>query len=365
MSSSNQQTLAKSGATDRPPILEKENYIPWESRFRRFLENKWEDGERMWYSITKGPYERPMITDPNSQIPKPMSKKTKANKKRYIANVKERIRRLMYGLEKNKHVIHSRIMNEFDKFDAKEGESLDSVYERLSTLVNVMNRNDVHPIKVSINIKFLNSLQPEWSKYVTLTRQNKDLSYVEYDSLYHTLLQFEPHVQASKAKRATKNHGPLALISPSNSYLSQSHASPSYCHSPQPYYVTHPSLVVDFEEDYQRDLQGDAQEDKLTTTMMNQAVIHDGRVGILTKNVGYGRNGKRNAGRQNKNQAVNAGNGQRPVAVVVRDFYKKFYNSLGDCGQWSRKGVEVLLIVPYGKLVLSQAEDLGVGRLVG
>ncbi|GKC24463.1 hypothetical protein Tco_1026613 [Tanacetum coccineum] len=160
MSASNQQTLAESGATDRPPILEKGNYIPWET---------------------------------------------------------------------------------------KEGESLEFAYERLSTLVNVMDRNDVRPIKVSINIKFLNSLQPEWSKYVTLTRQNKNLSDVEYDALYDDLLQFEPYVQASKAKRAAKNHDPLALIAHSNAYLSQSHASPSYSHSPQPYYVTHPLSVVDSE----------------------------------------------------------------------------------------------------------------------
>ncbi|GJR79062.1 retrovirus-related pol polyprotein from transposon TNT 1-94 [Tanacetum coccineum] len=191
--------------------------------------------------------------------------------------MQERIRRLMYGSEKNKHVIHSQLMNEFDKFVAKERESLDSVYERLSTLVNVMDRNDVCPLKVSINTKFLNSLQPEWSKYVTLTRQNKDLSDVEYDLLYDTLLQFEPHVHVSKAKRVVKNHDPLAIIA----YSSQSHASPSYSHSPQPYYVTHPSSVVDYEEDYQRELQGDAQEDKLTTSMMET----------------------------NRNQAANAGNG--------------------------------------------------------
>ncbi|GKA65177.1 retrovirus-related pol polyprotein from transposon TNT 1-94 [Tanacetum coccineum] len=162
-------------------------------------------------------------------------------------------------------------MNGFDKFDAKEGESLESVYESLSTLVNVMDR--------------------------------KNLSDVEYHSLYDTLLQFEPHVQAS---RATKNHDPLTLIA----HSSQSHASPSYSHSLQPYYVTHPSSIVDSEEDYQSESQGDAQEDKLTTTMMllaraitqkfftstnnrlrtssntkNQAVIHDGRVDIQTKNI--------------------------------------------------------------------------------
>ncbi|GKF00593.1 hypothetical protein Tco_0027516, partial [Tanacetum coccineum] len=177
-------------ATDRPPIIEKGNYIPWESRFRRFLENKEEDGEKMWYSITKGPYVRPMIPDPDdprNQIPEPLSKMTKANRKRYTA-------------------------------DAKEGESLDSVYERLSTLVNVMDRNDVRPIND-----------------------------VEYDSLYDILLYFEPRVQASKAKRSAKNNDPLVLIA----HSSQSHASPSHSHSPQPYYVTHPSSVVDSEEDYQ------------------------------------------------------------------------------------------------------------------
>nr|GEV09416.1 integrase, catalytic region, zinc finger, CCHC-type, peptidase aspartic, catalytic [Tanacetum cinerariifolium] len=41
----------------------------------------------------------------------------------------------------------------------------------------------------------------------------------------------------------------------------------------------------------------------------NQAVIQDGRVDIQTKNTGYGGNGNRNAGRQNRNQMFNAGNG--------------------------------------------------------
>ncbi|GJW02560.1 hypothetical protein Tco_1561416 [Tanacetum coccineum] len=32
MSALNQQTLSESGANERPPMLEKGNYIPWESR---------------------------------------------------------------------------------------------------------------------------------------------------------------------------------------------------------------------------------------------------------------------------------------------------------------------------------------------
>nr|GEU44830.1 hypothetical protein [Tanacetum cinerariifolium] len=44
-------------------------------------------------------------------------------------------------------------MDEFDKFAAKEGESLESMHERLTTLVNIMDRNNVRPILVSINTK--------------------------------------------------------------------------------------------------------------------------------------------------------------------------------------------------------------------
>ncbi|GKF13397.1 hypothetical protein Tco_0054859 [Tanacetum coccineum] len=197
-----------------------------------------------------------------------------------------------------------------------------------------MDCNNVRPIPVSINTKFLNCLQPEWSKYVTMVRHNQTGDTVSYDQLYDSLVQFKPHVQASKAKRASMNHDPLALIAHSNASSSQFHASSSYSHSPQPYYVIHPSLVVDYEEDYQGKLQGDSQEDKLTTAMMllapaitqkfstptnnhlrtssntrNQVVIQDGRVDIQTKNAGYGGNGNRNAGRQNRNQAFNAGNG--------------------------------------------------------
>ncbi|GKA00007.1 hypothetical protein Tco_0672557 [Tanacetum coccineum] len=131
----------------------------------------------------------------------------------------------------------------------------------------------------------------------------------DYDQLYDNLSQFKPYVQASKAKKVVRNHDSLAFVAHSNVHSSHSHASPLYSHSPQPYYVTHPSSVIDYEKDYQGELQGDAQEDKLTTTMMNQAVIQHGKVDIQSKNVGYAGNGNKNAGRQNRNQVANAGYG--------------------------------------------------------
>nr|GFB53221.1 hypothetical protein [Tanacetum cinerariifolium] len=114
-----------------------------------------------------------------------------------------------------------------------------------------MDRNNVHLIQVSINTKSLNCLQPEWSN-VTMVHHNQTGIAVSYDLLYDSLIQFEPHVLASKARKAAKNHDLLALLVHSNASSSQSHANSSY--SPQPYYVTHPSSVADYEDEYQWEL---------------------------------------------------------------------------------------------------------------
>ncbi|GJS88935.1 retrovirus-related pol polyprotein from transposon TNT 1-94 [Tanacetum coccineum] len=58
---SNQQTLADSGANERPPMLVKGNYIPWESRFKRFLDNNLEDRERMMVELTYKPRMQVMV----------------------------------------------------------------------------------------------------------------------------------------------------------------------------------------------------------------------------------------------------------------------------------------------------------------
>ncbi|GKE26262.1 hypothetical protein Tco_1441646 [Tanacetum coccineum] len=237
----------------------------------------------MRHSIEVGSYERKMIQnpdkldDPTTKIIEPLSKMTESNKKQYFIDITmmnfilqgipndiynsvdacknaqqmwERIRRLMHGCEKTKQQRYARLVDEFDIFFAVEGESLSFVYERLTTLVNVMDRNEIRPLPITINTKFLNSLQLEWSKYVTITRQNANIKETEYDHLFDTMSQHKPHVNASRAKKASRNHDPLALVAHSNVHSLQSHASPLYSHSSQPYYVTHPSLVVDSEEDY-------------------------------------------------------------------------------------------------------------------
>ncbi|GKE28355.1 hypothetical protein Tco_1443739, partial [Tanacetum coccineum] len=72
-------------------MLEKGNYISWETRFKSFLDNKLEDEERTWNSIQNGPYQRPMVVDttnPTVPILEPLSKITEGNMKQYIADVR-------------------------------------------------------------------------------------------------------------------------------------------------------------------------------------------------------------------------------------------------------------------------------------
>ncbi|GKA58635.1 hypothetical protein Tco_0757948 [Tanacetum coccineum] len=195
MSTSNQQTLADSGADERPSILEKGNYIPWESRS--------------------------MITNPDNDqeaIFEPLSKMTEGNKKQYIVDVKV-INYLLQAIPNDIYNLVDACKNAKDMWErikSKRRRIVESVYERLTMIVNIMDRNNVRPIPVSINTKFLNCLQPEWSKYVTMVHHNQTGDTVSYDVLYDSLVQFEPHVLASKAKKAAKNHDPLALLAHSN-----------------------------------------------------------------------------------------------------------------------------------------------------
>ncbi|GJU70678.1 integrase, catalytic region, zinc finger, CCHC-type containing protein [Tanacetum coccineum] len=52
---STQQDIYAAGSKNRPPMLNKDNYVPWSSRLLRYAKNK-SNGKLIYDSITKGPY---------------------------------------------------------------------------------------------------------------------------------------------------------------------------------------------------------------------------------------------------------------------------------------------------------------------
>ncbi|GJZ83507.1 hypothetical protein Tco_0648680 [Tanacetum coccineum] len=52
-----QQSLANAGSENRPPMLKRGSYIPWVSRFRRYLNRKRDNQEWLLKALDEGPYE--------------------------------------------------------------------------------------------------------------------------------------------------------------------------------------------------------------------------------------------------------------------------------------------------------------------
>ncbi|GJS34745.1 hypothetical protein Tco_0533127 [Tanacetum coccineum] len=236
-----QQSLADAGSETRPPMLERGSYIPWASRFRRYINQKRKNRKCLNKALEEGPYQFEMFIPNNSTVPKLQTAEDLQRDAllHYDAEMElmnlillsipndiynsvdactsakdmwKRVERLMRGTIQNKVDRETRFTNEFDQFVAEPGEALVSVYNRFAQLMNDLERNDMHFPIVTINTKFLNSLQPEWLKYVTQVRLAKRLTVDTFDDLFDYLQQFEKLVNVSRAKKLEKSHDPLALV---------------------------------------------------------------------------------------------------------------------------------------------------------
>ncbi|GKE34253.1 gag-pol polyprotein, partial [Tanacetum coccineum] len=222
MSTSNthQKSLVDAGSETRPLMLERGSYIPWASRFRRYLNRKRENRKWINKEIDEAKIEVMnliLISIPNDIYNSVYACKT-------AKAMWQRVERLMRGTVQNKFDREKCFNNEFDQFVTEPGEALVSVYNCFAQLMNDLERNDIIFPNVTVNTKFLNCLQPEWLK----------------------------------AKKVEKSHDPLALVAHTG----------SSSRTTTPYYVTHPSSVVDYDEDYQGDAVQNNYEDPLTFAMI-------------------------------------------------------------------------------------------------
>ncbi|GKD96214.1 hypothetical protein Tco_1380111, partial [Tanacetum coccineum] len=65
---------------------------------------------------------------------------------------------------------------------------------------------------MQVNVQFLQQLQPEWSRFVTIVKQQHDLDTVSYHKFFDVLKQYQKEVNEIRAKRIAKNANPLALV---------------------------------------------------------------------------------------------------------------------------------------------------------
>nr|GEZ46547.1 hypothetical protein [Tanacetum cinerariifolium] len=122
---STQQDIYAAGSESRPPMLNKENYVPWSSRLLRYAKSR-PNGKLIHNSILNGPYVRRMIPEPGD-----------ANRE---------ITTILLGLPED-------------------------VYAAVDSC------ETAHEIW----------LRPEWSRHVTIVHQTKDLHTTDYTQLYDFL----------------------------------------------------------------------------------------------------------------------------------------------------------------------------------
>ncbi|GKE26054.1 hypothetical protein Tco_1441438 [Tanacetum coccineum] len=101
--------------------------------------------------------------------------------------------------------------DEFDKFAYKKGETLRDFYLRFSLLLNDMNIYNMKLEQFQVNTKFLNTLPPEWSKFVTDVKLGRDLHTTNIDQLHAYLGQHEFHANEVRLMHE-RNSDLLALV---------------------------------------------------------------------------------------------------------------------------------------------------------
>ncbi|GKB89699.1 hypothetical protein Tco_0961971 [Tanacetum coccineum] len=276
MSTSNvhQQSFSDVGSKTRPPMLERGSYIPWASRFRRYLNRKRENRKWLNKAIDEGDdlkyYEAEIEVMNLILILIPNDIYNFVDACNTAKAMWERVERLMRGIMQNQVDRETHFNNEFDQFVAEPRE--------------------------------------EFVSYVTQVRLAKRLTGDSYDDLFDYLQQFEKLVNASRAKKLEKSHDLLALVAHTGSLLRTS----------SQYYVTHPTSMVDYDDDYQGDTVQNNSDDPLTSIMI---LLARDRVNIQSKNSGNnGRNTRRAYVQEevieNPNVQNDAGNIQRTLRTA-------------------------------------------------
>ncbi|GKA96734.1 retrovirus-related pol polyprotein from transposon TNT 1-94 [Tanacetum coccineum] len=205
-----------SGADNRLPMLEKDMYDSWKSIMELYMMNR-QHGRMILESVENGPLIWPSIEENGVTRPKKYSELSATEAIQADCDIKAtniilqglppevyalvsnhkvakelwaRIQLLMQGTSLTKQERECKLYDEFDKFAYKKGETL-------------------------LNTKFLNTLPPEWSKFVTDVKLVRDLHTTNVDQLHAYLGQHEFHANEC----SQKGDDPIDAISHMMSFL--------------------------------------------------------------------------------------------------------------------------------------------------
>ncbi|GJT52246.1 hypothetical protein Tco_0978403 [Tanacetum coccineum] len=105
-----------------------------------------------------------------------------------------------------------------EMFTSRDGESMESYYLRFYKLMNELTRNNLQVTTMQVNVQFLQQLQPEWSRFVTVVKQSKEIDTISYHTLFDILKQYQNEVNDIRAERIAKS---VTLASRASDWLEE------------------------------------------------------------------------------------------------------------------------------------------------
>ncbi|GJY72153.1 retrovirus-related pol polyprotein from transposon TNT 1-94 [Tanacetum coccineum] len=221
-----------SGADKRPPMLDKDLYDSWKSRMELYMQNR-EHEIMILESVKHGPFIWPTIEENGVTRTKkyvelsapekiqadfdlketniilqglPFDIYSLVNHHIVAKDLWERIQLLMQGTSLIKQERERKLYDAFDKFAHIKGKSLHQYYLRFTQLINDMNIYKIKLEQFQVNTKFLNSLPPEWSKFVIDVKLVKDLHTINFDHPHAYLQQHELHANEVRIMLNQQTH---------------------------------------------------------------------------------------------------------------------------------------------------------------
>nr|GEU86140.1 hypothetical protein [Tanacetum cinerariifolium] len=225
------------GSRDRPPMLATGRYLQWRSRFLRYIDT------RPIAIPEHMTVETPMNMSPRNKAHFQVEKEaihliltgigdeiySTVDACQTAQEMWEAIERLQQGESLNIQDVKTNLFWEFGKFTSHDGETMKSYYTRFYKLMNEMIRKNLTVATMQVNVQFLQQLQLEWSRFVTIVKQPHKLDEVSYHKLFDILKQYQKEVNELHAEARNANPIELVAIAQANQDLyyltSKSHKS--------------------------------------------------------------------------------------------------------------------------------------------
>ncbi|GJX20745.1 hypothetical protein Tco_0223422 [Tanacetum coccineum] len=165
-----------SGANNRPPMLEKDMYDYWKSRMELYMMNR-QHGQMILEFVENDPLIWPSIKENGVTRPKKYSELSVTEAIQADCDIKE-TNIILQGLPPEVYALVSnhKVANE--------------LWERIQLL---MQGTSLTKLERELNTKFMNTLPPKWSKFVTNVKLVQDLHTTNIDQLHAYLGQHEFH----------------------------------------------------------------------------------------------------------------------------------------------------------------------------